>query len=177
MLCDNLHLPPSFPTTHVFFDYFTQVALVISIVYHILHFIKDSNNLKISILSLPMFNRDVFTTRTNLSYEPPAWRAWRIKFPYNMLPFSKFCYCCLIETAMCSSFSSLTAPLKFGPQSDIIVLGLTLLLMNLWSALIKETVSILSTSSKCIDLVTIHTNKQPHLFSFDRHCLMNIGPK
>ena len=67
MLCDNLHLPPPFPTTRVFFDYFTQVALVISIVYHILNFITDSNNPKISILSLTMFNRDVFTTHTNLS--------------------------------------------------------------------------------------------------------------
>ena len=68
-----------------------------------------------------------------------------------------------------------TALLKLEPKSEAIVFGLPLLLMNLCRAFMNESEPSDSTNSKCIALVAIHANKQPHLFSECR-CLMSIGP-
>ena len=131
----------------------------------------------VSILSLTMLRKDIFNTLTNLFHELLICGELEgLHFhtiSYLSVNFVIFIWLRLLY----SNFSSLTAPLKFDPQPDLIVLCLPLLLINLLSTLIKESVSILSTSSKCIAIVTIHTNKQPHLFNLDQCCLMNIGPK
>ena len=110
----------------------------------------------VSILSLTMLNRDAFTTRMPLHPGTAhMWWAWRIKFPSNMLLFSKFSYLHLIETAM---FQSQFFDSTFEVWS-------TVWHSNVWfassadesSKCINEGVSIhiLWTSSKFIALVTI----------------------
>ena len=98
----------------------------------------------VSILSLTMLNRDAFTKRINLSQELPICG--------ELGGLNSHAICCFLVNSLifiwlrllCSSLSSLTAPLKFDPQSDTVMFGLPLLLMNLQSALMKESVSIYS---------------------------------
>ena len=131
----------------------------------------------VRILSLITWSSDNLKTRTSLSHAPAMCGEFGgLKFHLIFCWSVKFVILSRFNSG-CPKFSSRVAPLKLDPESDNIVLGLPLLLMNLSSAFINESVSSNSTSSKWTTRVNIQANRQPHLFNLERRCLMNMGPK
>ena len=78
---------------------------------------------------------------------------------------------------MVSISSSLTAPLKFVPQSETISDGRPLRLINLCIALMKLSASNHSANSICTVRTDMQTKIHLHLFTLDLFCLTYIGPK
>ena len=98
------------------------------------------------------------------------WRCGRIKF--QVIPS----FVANLSTAFVEILSSFTIPLKLVPQSLATYFGIPLRLVNLLKEFIKLSVSKPSTASRCIALVLSHVNKQPHLFSLELLCLIEMGP-
>ena len=73
--------------------------------------------------------------------------------------------------------SSLSAPTKFVPLSDLICFGFPQRAMNQTSALMKELVSREVSLSMCTALITRHVNIHPYLFSWLRPLLTRKEPK
>ena len=127
--------------------------------------------------SLKRALRILRTDRIILSHGPTMWLApGGLKIYSIPLCVRKPFILCWFQSST-ASFNSLTALLKFEPQSLRISLGYPRRVMNLLSALIMESVFRLCATSTCMARTVKHVNKQTPTFNSTSSLLHLYGLK